>query len=113
LLEECFCFGEGGAVAHGGDYFTRLDPDKQTRRLVAQLERLDTSSRFRRPPLDSRVISHQRSGLAARGVQGCRSTGPVWRSVRGGTAVPAEALLERDACKRGLLWDNTADGTTD
>jgi len=24
----------------GGDYFTRLDPDKQTRRLVAQLERL-------------------------------------------------------------------------
>jgi hypothetical protein len=40
LLEECFCFGEGGAVAHGGDYFTRLDPDKQTRRLVAQLERL-------------------------------------------------------------------------
>ena len=24
----------------GGDYFTRLDPDKQARRLVAQLERL-------------------------------------------------------------------------
>jgi hypothetical protein len=24
----------------GGAYFTRLDPDKQTRRLVAQLERL-------------------------------------------------------------------------
>ena len=24
----------------GSDYFTRLDPDKQTRRLVAQLERL-------------------------------------------------------------------------
>jgi transposase len=24
----------------GGDYFTRLDPDKQTRRLVKQLERL-------------------------------------------------------------------------
>jgi len=24
----------------GGDYFTRLDPDKQTRRLIAQLERL-------------------------------------------------------------------------
>ena len=24
----------------GGDYFTRLDPDKQTRRLLAQLERL-------------------------------------------------------------------------
>ena len=24
----------------GGDYFTRRDPDKQTRRLVAQLERL-------------------------------------------------------------------------
>ena len=24
----------------GGDYFTRLDPDKQTRRLVTQLERL-------------------------------------------------------------------------
>jgi len=24
----------------GGDYFTRLDPDRQTRRLVAQLERL-------------------------------------------------------------------------
>ncbi|MGH2780184.1 MAG: hypothetical protein ACRDLA_01980 [Thermoleophilaceae bacterium] len=24
----------------GGDYFTRLDPDKQVRRLVAQLERL-------------------------------------------------------------------------
>ena len=24
----------------GGDYFARLDPDKQTRRLVAQLERL-------------------------------------------------------------------------
>ena len=24
----------------GGDYFTRLDPDKQSRRLVAQLERL-------------------------------------------------------------------------
>jgi hypothetical protein len=24
----------------GGDYFTRLDRDKQTRRLVAQLERL-------------------------------------------------------------------------
>jgi transposase len=27
----------------GGDYFTRLDPDKQTRRLVAQLERLGHS----------------------------------------------------------------------
>jgi transposase len=27
----------------GGDYFTRLDPDKQTRRLVAQLERLGYS----------------------------------------------------------------------
>jgi len=26
----------------GGDYFTRLDPAKQTRRLVAQLERLVT-----------------------------------------------------------------------
>ena len=24
----------------GGDYFTRLDPEKQTRRLIAQLERL-------------------------------------------------------------------------
>jgi len=24
----------------GGDYFTRLDPDKHTRRLIAQLERL-------------------------------------------------------------------------
>jgi len=24
----------------GGDYFTRLDPDKQSRRLVAQLQRL-------------------------------------------------------------------------
>jgi len=24
----------------GGDYFARLDPDKRTRRLVAQLERL-------------------------------------------------------------------------
>ncbi len=24
----------------GSDYYTRLDPDKQTRRLVAQLERL-------------------------------------------------------------------------
>ena len=24
----------------GGDYFTRLDPDKHARRLVAQLERL-------------------------------------------------------------------------
>ena len=23
----------------GGDYFTRLDPDKRTRRLVAQLQR--------------------------------------------------------------------------
>jgi hypothetical protein len=25
---------------HGADYFTRLHPDTQTRRLVAQLERL-------------------------------------------------------------------------
>jgi hypothetical protein len=24
----------------GGDYYTRLDPDKQARRLIAQLERL-------------------------------------------------------------------------
>ena len=24
----------------GGDYYARIDPDKQTRRLVAQLERL-------------------------------------------------------------------------
>ena len=30
-----------GEVYHdNGGYFTRLDPDKQTRRLVAQLERL-------------------------------------------------------------------------
>jgi transposase len=31
-----------GEIYHdaGGDYFTRLDPDKQARRLVAQLERL-------------------------------------------------------------------------
>jgi hypothetical protein len=28
----------------GGDYFTGLDPDKQTRRLVAQLELVVSSS---------------------------------------------------------------------
>jgi hypothetical protein len=34
----------------GGDYFTRLDPDKQTRRLVAQLERLGHTVTLEKAP---------------------------------------------------------------
>ncbi len=43
----------------GGDYFTRLDPDKQTGASLPNSNASDTSSRSRRPPLDPDVISHQ------------------------------------------------------
>jgi transposase len=42
IIVACWHMLTTGEIYHdaGGEYFTRLDPDKQTRRLVAQLERL-------------------------------------------------------------------------
>jgi transposase len=42
IIVACWHMLTTGEIYHdnGADYFTRLDPDKQTRRLVAQLERL-------------------------------------------------------------------------
>jgi transposase len=42
IIVACWHMLATGEIYHdaGGDYFTRIDPDKQTRRLVAQLERL-------------------------------------------------------------------------
>ena len=42
IIVACWQMLTTGEIYHdaGGDYFTRLDPDKQTRHLVAQPERL-------------------------------------------------------------------------
>ena len=45
----------------GGDYYTRLDPDKQTRRLIAQLERLGHTVTLEAAAYDPSVISISQS----------------------------------------------------
>ncbi len=43
----------------GGDFFQRRHPERHTRRLTSQLERLGHRVRSSRPQLDPNVISHQ------------------------------------------------------